>query len=194
MQVAPTSVEVTPHSPAGTVAQVVVLDAPIGKLDYRVPPSLAGDVSVGMAVRVSLRNKHVLGYVTALGDHAAHEDIRLKDLIEVDLERPQIPEELLRTVLFAADYYGCSPGEMLAAALPTGSRLAPVRYTLSPLGQKASLLAISTQEKTLAEVLRLGVRGMTARALSKRTQWKHGDVLKNLRTFRERGWLTGVQT
>ncbi|MEO0813507.1 MAG: hypothetical protein AAFY60_11645, partial [Myxococcota bacterium] len=71
-------------------AQVVVSE-PLNVLDYRVPEALKYTLAVGVPVKVPLGKRKTRGYVAALVTGPAPDGIRLKDVAEVDAERPKVP-------------------------------------------------------------------------------------------------------
>lgn len=86
---------------------------------YSVPDSIPCP-SAGMRVLVPLGRKSLTGIV--LKEHTAHikEGIRLRDILCVLDETPVVTRDQLFLWRWIADYYLCTVGEVLAAALPAG--------------------------------------------------------------------------
>ncbi len=99
----------------------VVLGIPVeGPFDYIVPPNLYQKIKTGMRVWVDFRNQRMLGYVIKLTPKT---DIkRLKSLLEVIDDSPALDKNMLSLTKKLSDYYCCSWGEAIEAALPQGLR------------------------------------------------------------------------
>ena len=107
-----------PTSPR--IAKVVV-ELPLeDPLDYRIPPALQGHCAVGQRVMVPVGHRELLGYIVGLAAHSTLSD--LKALSEVLDETPVVSADLLRLTKWVADYYLCSWGQVLKAAIPEGFR------------------------------------------------------------------------
>lgn len=91
-----------------------------GTLTYRVPPLLVSGVREGTRVVVPVgKNKHYAGIVVSLReDEAASLGYALKDITEVDATLPPVSRQQLAFWQWMADYYMCTPGEVMKAALP----------------------------------------------------------------------------
>lgn len=85
---------------------------------YRVPDLLRGEVQPGRQVTVPFGKRQAEGFVVALSDRATMEDV--KEIRSVDGAGPLFTSELLALTRWIADYYLCSWGEVLKAALPGG--------------------------------------------------------------------------
>ena len=118
------------HKAPATRATVMV-HAPVGLLDYNIPASWVDAVQVGTAVRVPLGPRQMTGYVVATSDDAHPDGITLKDLAQLDPDRPALPEQVIRLLLFGAQYYCVPIGEMLAVALPSMARPPSSRFVLT---------------------------------------------------------------
>ena len=118
-----------PTSPR--IAKVVV-ELPLeDPLDYRIPPALQGRCAVGQRVMVPVGHRELLGYIVGLAAHSTLSD--LKALSEVLDETPVVSADLLRLTKWVADYYLCSWGQVLKAAMPEGFReRSATVYDLAP--------------------------------------------------------------
>lgn len=87
---------------------------------YRVPPALAPDVQVGCRVLVPFGPRQLTGVVVRQAD-AAPDGRTLKPLLDVLDDTPALTDEMLRLTRWIADYYVCGWGEVIRAALPSGT-------------------------------------------------------------------------
>lgn len=100
-------------------------------LTYSVPPQLGDRIAVGMRVVAPLKRSMLTGYVVGLSEASVVEGVRAISALP-DSE-PVFSQELLDLCRWVAEYYCCSWGEALQAALPAGIRLRNVvRYRLVP--------------------------------------------------------------
>src|SRR5438132_9300866 len=121
-------------TPLPEIAQVVVelpLETP---LDYRIPPDLRPDCRIGQRVLVPLAKRQVLGYIVGLASTSTVTD--LKELVEILDETPLLTPALLQLTRWIAEYYLCSWGQVLKAAVPEGFRVqTDVVYALMATAQ-----------------------------------------------------------
>ena len=113
------------ESLVGGVFAGVVFNRPIEQvLTYRVPHRLANAIQVGQRVRVPLGrgDKLAVGYCVRLEDRAPEglDPLRIKDVVEVLDTIPLIDHRMLDLSRWLADYYACSWGQALDAAVPAG--------------------------------------------------------------------------
>ena len=110
---------------AGGVFAGVVFDRPIEQvLTYRVPGRLGKVIQAGQRVRVPLGrgDKLAVGYCVRI-DHQAPQGLdpmRIKEVVEVLDSTPLIDRGMLELTRWLADYYACSWGQALDAAVPAG--------------------------------------------------------------------------
>jgi len=103
-------------------ARIILLNAALGPLDYRVPEGL--QVAPGSVVIAPLGPRQMIGVaweperLTA----AEVEDVRLRPLLQV-YEAPPLPAPLRRLVEWTADYYLAPLASVLRMALPSTSAL-----------------------------------------------------------------------
>jgi len=102
----------------------VSLPVPVDKrFTYAVPAEMADDVFVGSRVDVPFGRRTLSGIVTELLDRSDVPRIKpIKGLYETFLT-----PELLAISRWIADYYGCTEGEAMQAALPPSLRRARVK-------------------------------------------------------------------
>lgn len=97
----------------------VVLPLPLDyPFAYSVPEGLRFELRLGCRVLVPFRNGYITGYVVDLGSEPGVEEPKeIADLLDPE---PYFSGEMLRLTRWVADYYLCSWGEALKAALPAG--------------------------------------------------------------------------
>ena len=129
--------DVTPPATPPCIAKVIV-ELPLEEpLDYRIPPAQQGHCAVGQRVMVPVGHRELLGYIVGLASHSTVSD--LKALREVLDETPVVSADLLRLTKWVADYYLCSWGQVLKAAIPEGFReRSATVYDLAPEARQAS--------------------------------------------------------
>jgi len=92
-------------------------------LDYRIPSELKDSVAVGKRVEVRLGQKKLYtGLVAAIHDSvpAVH---HIKDILSVLDDDPIVYPQQLELWGWIAQYYACTVGEVMDAALPAGLKL-----------------------------------------------------------------------
>jgi len=99
----------------------VELPLPIkGPFTYQIPDNISKVLTPGVRVKVSLRNRDLIGYVVGLSNHTSYKN--LKSIKEVIDQQPLVSEELLKLARWIADYYQASWGEALETVLPSAVR------------------------------------------------------------------------
>jgi primosomal protein N' (replication factor Y) len=119
-------------------AKVVLGLAVEGPFDYSVPVHMRGKIKKGARVWVQFCNRKRIGYVVEV---ARRTDIeRVKPVLEIIDETPLIDESMLLLTRKLADYYYCSWGEAIEAALPEplrkGSKAASSMKVVRPPADK----------------------------------------------------------
>jgi primosomal protein N' (replication factor Y) len=110
---------------AGGVYAGLVFSRPIDPvLTYRVPGRLGRVIRVGQRVRAPLGrgDKLAVGYCVRIDREAPAglDRLRIKDVVEVLDPLPLIDGKMLELTRWLADYYACSWGQALDAAVPAG--------------------------------------------------------------------------
>ncbi|HVW13721.1 MAG TPA: primosomal protein N' [Mucilaginibacter sp.] len=113
------------HTDRETLFVDVILPLAIAKnYTYRVPFQLNGDVSVGKRVVVQFgKSKLYTAIIASIGNRPP-EKYEAKYLLDVLDEKPLVTEKQLQFWQWIADYYMCSLGEVMNAALPSALKLA----------------------------------------------------------------------
>ncbi|AZI34594.1 primosomal protein N' [Caenibius tardaugens NBRC 16725] len=102
--------------------RLLVLNAALGPLDYRVPDGMV--VKPGSVVRAPLGPREIFGIVWDEGrlDANSVPDSKLRPIFGV-LPVPPLPDELRRLVEWTADYYCASPAAVARMVLSSGGAL-----------------------------------------------------------------------
>ncbi|MEZ0312211.1 MAG: primosomal protein N' [Myxococcota bacterium] len=168
----------------------VVLNEPVGLLDYGIPAAVAHAVTPGVAVRVPLGKRRTSAYVVDLVDTPLAADITIKDLEGIDAERPALPAKLLELVVFAAHYYDVSPGDVLDAALPALARAGSARFKITDRGltHRADTSAKEV-DVALLDVAAKFPKGFTVAALERELAWPRRTATSRLKRHVTAGWL-----
>lgn len=99
----------------------VVLGLPIeGPFDYIIPPDLCKKAIIGSRVWVSFGSKRMLGYLVGISKKTSVK--KLKPLSEIIDFSPVLDKNLLLLTKSLSDYYCCSWGQAIEAALPESIR------------------------------------------------------------------------
>jgi primosomal protein N' (replication factor Y) len=107
-------------------ARVLVDRAIRRELDYSVPESLAGRVSVGSRVRVPFRDKSALATVVAIPEQSEAKGVRPIEAIIGDA--PILSEQLLELARWIGTYYCCPIETVMRSVLPQVIRRAEVGW------------------------------------------------------------------
>jgi primosomal protein N' (replication factor Y) (superfamily II helicase) len=87
-------------------------------LDYGIPPKLAGQVHVGMRVRVPLgrNNRPARGWVTSIHSTSAYS--KIKNLLAIDDERILVSPPVMQLARWMGKYYASPLGVVLESVVP----------------------------------------------------------------------------
>lgn len=131
----------------------VALNLPVGDaFDYAVPPELRERLRPGLRVRVPFRSRTLTGYCVRLLAAPTIAADRVKPITAIVDAEPLVDAAMLELTRWVADYYACSWGEALEAALPAGVR------------QQTTSRTIQIVEPTLEGAeLRAAIAGMPER-------------------------------
>jgi primosomal protein N' (replication factor Y) len=102
---------------------VVAVEAPLTTLyHYRIPENLRGAVLPGSRVFAPFGGRKIRGFCVEITADCPVAAARVRDLLAAGPEGEIVSAELLKLTRWAADYYHCGWGAMLAAAVPAGVR------------------------------------------------------------------------
>ncbi len=172
----------------------VALDLPMDTLfTYRVPDPWRDRVRVGQRVRVSFRNKKLVGLVAEIQHECAL--ARVLDVESFPDDEPLLPPDLLKLGRFVASYYGSSIGEAYAAMIPRGVRTRNkgatrkrVRLLKAEKEAVAHADALPTPQNAQARVLRLLAKepnGVLLQDLVRRAKVSSSPI----KTLATAGWV-----
>ena len=110
------NVNLSPENPFAEVA----FNLPVKEVfTYKIPDELLGKVQVGMRVFVPFGRRRITGYVVNLVSKW-DKKIQLKTISDLPDTQPIIHSEILALAKWLSEYYQCSWGEAIRAALPAG--------------------------------------------------------------------------
>lgn len=138
-----------------------------GLFTYEVPAGLSGRVAAGSRVVVPFgARRSYTAVAVRLHDEAPAAGTALKAVADVLDEAPLLLPAQLELWRWLADYYMCTPGEVMRAALPSGLKLeSETQVSLSPEADPAA--AYTPRERALLALLSTE-RGTSLDALSHR--------------------------
>ncbi|HEY4649877.1 MAG TPA: primosomal protein N', partial [Pontibacter sp.] len=102
----------------------VILPLPLPKLyTYRIPFEMNDEVLVGARVIVQFGSKRVLSCIVADIHDQAPAEYQAKYVLDVLDDTPIVTAPQLKLFKWIADYYMCTLGEVINAALPSALKL-----------------------------------------------------------------------
>jgi primosomal protein N' (replication factor Y) len=121
-------------SDAAVLFADVIVPVPVPRLfTYRVPADWRQAVSVGMRVVVQFGTRKVHTGIVRRLHHTPPEAYQAKYLLDLLENAPSVTEQQLRFWEWMADYYLCTLGEVMQAALPSGLKISTLsRIQLHP--------------------------------------------------------------
>ncbi|MBI5366158.1 MAG: primosomal protein N' [Planctomycetes bacterium] len=112
----------------------IALPLPLPRpLHYRIPEGMVGRLAIGDRVLVPFRRGQEIGYCVGFVPFPEVDPAKVKEVARRLDEAPIVGEKLLALTRWIAEYYGCSWGEGIEAALPAGVRKVAARRTVSYL-------------------------------------------------------------
>ncbi len=121
---------------------------------WQIPSHLADSVTVGKRVEVSLRNKKYTGLVKRIiAEKPAGFDP--KPLVNVLDAEPLVHETQLQLWQWMADYYMCTEGEVMQAAVPSNLKLSSETTLLWNEEMEPDWETLNDEEYIVAEALQL---------------------------------------
>ena len=121
----------------------VIVQAPLGPLDYRVDE--ATEVAVGDRVLVTLGTRQVVGIVVDVTAVSVVESRKLKRVLRVLGETEPFRREWLELMRFTANYYIRTWGEAALSSLPRFFRLPPRARRQASLNRIREIPPIKTE-------------------------------------------------
>jgi primosomal protein N' (replication factor Y) len=165
---------VTGDAPGPALVGVAV-PIPLRKtFTYRVPHERLTEIRVGSRVRVTLGKRSVKGTVVACPADEPDPGVEVKDLGEALPASPSLDSHLLELTRFVADYYLCSWGEAIEAALPPDPPPSRRKQRADPVaaaGEPAPPVSAPTPTPAQAAVLRTLLPAVGARTFAPFLLW-----------------------
>ncbi|TGD78903.1 replication restart helicase PriA [Hymenobacter wooponensis] len=140
----------------------VILPLPLPKLyTYRVPFELNDQVVIGGRVIVQFGAKKTLSCIVAAVHETPPANYQAKYILEFIDDAPVVTQPQLKLFRWMADYYLCTLGEVINAALPAALKLSSEsRVQLHPAFEaETNPYPLSEQEKKIVEALSTGEEG-----------------------------------
>ncbi|MDD4107687.1 MAG: primosomal protein N' [Prolixibacteraceae bacterium] len=108
---------------SGLYAQVLLPLSLDYTYTYKVPPELQDRIGIGQRVVVQFGRKKYYSAIVISLDADQPDLIKIKEIIQILDEEPVVFPENFKLWRWMADYYCCSQGDVLRAALPPGLKL-----------------------------------------------------------------------
>lgn len=120
---------------------------------YAVPFELAESVKIGHRVIVQFGKKKIYSAIVNSVHHQKPEDYQPKLIEEIADEKPIVSLKQLKLWQWIADYYMCTMGEVMTAALPSALKLSSETIFLYNQGEDTDWQLLSDDAYLLAEAL-----------------------------------------
>lgn len=137
----------------------LILPLPVGGgYTYILPDELVAKVQIGSRVVVPFgTNKLYTGIVVRISEKAPEGDFKLKSVVDVLDNAPIVGKKELQLWFWMADYYICTWGDVMKAALPSGLKLAS-ETSVCLADAFADWTKLTDTEAQIAELLQGGKR------------------------------------
>ena len=100
-------------------ADIILPFAVRGRFTYSIPDELASDVKPGVLVTVHFRGRNLYSGIVSGIHNKQPDSINVKPIINVAFKIPLINEFQLKLWSWISEYYLCSEGEVMKAAIPS---------------------------------------------------------------------------
>ncbi|GIV34643.1 MAG: primosomal protein N' [Chitinophagales bacterium] len=133
----------------------VILPLPVpGMFTYKVPEALQNRVEIGKRVVVQFGSRKLYAAIIAVLHHTAPQLYKPKSILDILDDQPVVYPANIAFWRWVADYYMCSIGEVMHAALPPGLKLdSETTIALHPAWDE-SLTDLDNEEFIITETLR----------------------------------------
>ena len=137
-----------------TYADVLVPVPIMGSFTYRIPPEMADTLQVGHRVIVPFgRKKFYTGIVTGLSN-IGPDDYEVKDIAFQLDSKPMLRHPQLKFWQWVADYYLCTTGEVMRAAMPAGLKVESETFIMpNPDYEESESDRLTQRELAVMELL-----------------------------------------
>lgn len=148
-----------------------------GTFTYSVPAELLLKVKPGVRVVVSFGKRKLYAALVYRVHSVRPEGYQVKEIIQVIDASPLVLPEQLKLWEWIAEYYMCSLGEVMKAALPSGLKMESDTYVASSDVEKINL---SDEELTITHLLGQK-RKLTIQQLAEKSGLKHSmSIIKSM--------------
>ena len=153
-----------------TFADVLIPVPIMGTFTYKVPADIGDSLSVGHRVIVPFgRKKFYTGIVTGMSN-IGPEDYEVKDISCILDSNPVVRHPQLKFWQWVADYYLCTPGEVMRAAMPAGLKVESETYIQpAPDYEESETDRLNQRELAVMELLLGSDKKMPLDVISKKT-------------------------
>lgn len=158
----------------------ILLPVPIyGTFTYQVPEHLVSQIKIGQRVVVSFgRRKYYTGIVAALGP--VKPDFDVKEISYILADDPVVRYPQLKLWNWIADYYLCTPGEVMRAAMPAGLKMESETYIVAePDFEEDPDDRLTEKELTVMEIVLSSDKKLTLDQLTKKTGFSNITKIVN---------------
>lgn len=132
----------------------VIIPLPLPQLyTYQVPEEYHDQLQAGCRVVVSFGRQKTLTAIVHHLHHTAPEHYRAKPILEVLDDNPTLNDLQLSLFSWMADYYMCTPGEVIQAALPSALKINTQSFISIVPGTNLEELSLGTEEQRILSVL-----------------------------------------
>jgi len=158
-----------------------ILPLPIPKFfTYRVPKEMESQVAIGCRIVVPFGKAKILTAIIHQVHNSPPKEYEAKYIIDLLEEAPSINKVQLRFFQWLADYYMCTLGEVIQAALPSGLKINTTSLVQrNPYFNEAEFV-LSIEEQLLMQQISTDMPVETARLADLVGQKKLSKVLKAL--------------
>ncbi len=122
---------------------------------WMIPPSMESDVMIGMRVEVMLgANKRYAGIIKKISD-VKPDGFNPKPIIDILDEEPIVYEHQLKLWEWMAEYYMCSEGEVMQAAIPSHLKISSESIFILQEDANIDIKNLSDSEYIISEALEI---------------------------------------
>lgn len=135
----------------------VILPLPLQRnFTYGIPNRLKDEISVGKRVVVPFGNQKMYSGLVYRIHHQKPEHFDVKEILEVIDHLPVVTQKQLEFWEWIAQYYLCTTGEVMAAALPSGMKMESETIVMLHPGFDGSIENLSETEYKVFKILEQG--------------------------------------
>lgn len=137
--------------PLATFVEVIIPLAVEGSFTYRLPKDLESATEIGKRCTVQFGRRHIYTGIIIAKHHKAPKQFQAKYVIDLLDDEPSVGVEQLKFWKWISDYYMCSLGEVMDAALPNQLKLKSETHII--LNPERTNSELNAQEALIVEAL-----------------------------------------